>query len=49
MQSPMLQQFGQTPIQDRMSNHGVKMAKVMMAAGPGSAGPHRVDDRLRPA
>ena len=33
MQSPMLQQFAQTPIVDRMSNHGAKMAKVMMQPG----------------
>jgi len=33
MQSPMLQNFAQTPIQDRMSNHGVKIAKVMMQPG----------------
>lgn len=33
MQSPLLAQFAQTQIQDRMSNHGAKMAKVMMQAG----------------
>ena len=33
MQSPLLQHFGQTQIRDRMSNHGAKMAKVIMAPG----------------
>ena len=33
MQSPLLQNFSQTPITDRMSNHGAKMAKVMMQPG----------------
>jgi len=33
MQSPLLQNFAQTPITDRMSNHGAKMAKVMMQPG----------------
>ena len=33
MQSPLLDNFAQTPIRDRMSNHGAKMAKVMMAPG----------------
>ncbi|MBT8225673.1 MAG: AIM24 family protein [Dactylosporangium sp.] len=33
MQSPLLQHFAQTPIQDRMSNHGAKMAKAMMQPG----------------
>ena len=33
MQSPLLQNFAQTPIVDRMSNHGAKMAKVMMQQG----------------
>jgi uncharacterized protein (AIM24 family) len=33
MQSPLLQHFAQTPIVDRMSNHGAKMAKVMMQQG----------------
>jgi uncharacterized protein (AIM24 family) len=33
VQSPLLQHYGQTQIRDRMSNHGAKMAKVMMAPG----------------
>ncbi|MEV0732132.1 MULTISPECIES: AIM24 family protein [Polymorphospora] len=33
MQSPLLQHYGQTQIRDRMSTHGYKMAKVMMAPG----------------
>lgn len=33
MQSPLLQNFAQTPIMDRMSNHGAKMAKVMLQQG----------------
>jgi uncharacterized protein (AIM24 family) len=31
--SPLLQHFGQTAVHDRMSNHGGKMAKVMLAPG----------------
>jgi uncharacterized protein (AIM24 family) len=33
VQSPLLDNFAQTPIRDRMSNHGAKMAKVIMAPG----------------
>lgn len=33
MQSPLLQHYGQTQVRDRMSNHGGKMAKVLMAPG----------------
>jgi uncharacterized protein (AIM24 family) len=33
VQSPLLQHYGQTPIRDRMSNHGPKIAKVIMNPG----------------
>ncbi|GAA2588613.1 AIM24 family protein [Dactylosporangium fulvum] len=33
MHSPLLQHYGQTQIRDRMSIHGGKMAKVIMAPG----------------
>lgn len=33
MQSPLLQHFGQTQIRDRMSNHGSKIAKIIMQPG----------------
>ena len=33
VQSPLLKHFAQTPIRDRMSNHGAKMAKVIMQQG----------------
>jgi uncharacterized protein (AIM24 family) len=34
MQGQLLQQYGQTQIADRMSNHGAKMCKVLMQGGP---------------
>jgi uncharacterized protein (AIM24 family) len=33
VQSPLLQHYAQTPVQARMSNHGPKMAKVMVQQG----------------
>lgn len=33
MQGALMQHFGQTQVRDRMSNHGSKIAKVMMQAG----------------
>ena len=33
MQGMLMQHYGQTPIMDRMSNHGPKIAKVMMQPG----------------
>jgi uncharacterized protein (AIM24 family) len=34
VESPLLQHYGQTQVRDRMSNHGAKIAKVLMQGGP---------------
>jgi len=34
VQGQLLQHYGQTQVRDRMSNHGPKMAKVLMQGGP---------------
>lgn len=34
MQGQLLQHYGQSPVQDRMSTHGPKICKVLMQGGP---------------